>query len=72
MAKSINCGSGTSNAATHKSSDPKSNIVLSWKADGNDKAGKTVEFKFTVVQDYSTYWVKQDAANLVKLDESET
>ena len=69
MAKSINCGSKSNVAVTHKSSDPKSNIVLSWKAD--DNAGKTVQFKFTVVQDYSTYWVKQDAANLVLLDEPE-
>ena len=68
MAKSIDCGS-TKTAATHKSSDSKDKVVLSWKTNEEDKAGQTVEFTFTVVQDYSTFWVKQGATNAVVLDQ---
>ena len=59
-AKGINCDGQDNSAATHSNSELISEITLPWTTplftSGPDKI---VEFKFTVVKDYSTYWVKE-------------
>ena len=64
----MKCGDKENIAATHKNNDLISEITLPWKAptftSGPDK---TVEFKFTVVKDFSTFWVKESGTNTVTI-----
>ena len=61
----MKCGYDNS-AATHKDSNEKNNIVLAWQAP-NDAAGKTIEFNFSVVKDFATYWTKKTATNTLTI-----
>lgn len=63
--KSMKCGYDKS-TATHTNSVLKSSVVLAWTTT-LDNAGKTVEFSYTVVQDYSTFWAKKQATNTITL-----
>ena len=61
----MKCGYDNS-AATHKDSNEKNNIVLAWRAP-IDAAGKTIEFNFSVVKDFGTYWTKKTATNTLTI-----
>ena len=68
--KSMDCGYDKS-TATHKGGDPKNEISLPWKAP-EDAVGHEIEFRFSVVQDYSTYWTAKLGNHTVLVTEAET
>lgn len=63
--KTISCGKGAQNAATHKNSENKNNLSLNWQAPAGLK--DQVQVYVTVAQDGGTYWVHQPTA-LIKVN----
>ena len=65
----MNCDGQTNSAASHKNSQLTSEVKLQWKAPlFTSGPNKNVEFKFSVVKDYSTYWVKESGTNTVTIE----
>ena len=70
MAKELSCDGKTGSAVTHNnpSKTLMSEITIPWKAPlFTSGPSKTVEFKFTVLKDFSTYWVKELGTNTVTI-----
>ena len=64
----MNCNGQQKSAVSHKNPAPKSEIIIPWKAPEITSGPlKNVEFKFTVVKDKATYWVKKMGANTVAI-----
>ncbi len=58
--KHVTCGAGGKNTITHKNGYAKSEVLFSWEhPEFYDGPDKKVEIMFSVVQNYSTFWVKQ-------------
>ena len=69
ISKGISCGGADNGAVSHKNSEEKSSVSLQWKAPSLPSGtSKTVEFKFTAVQDYSTFWVAVPAVNIINVE----
>ena len=65
----MSCGGANNGAVSHKNSEEKSSVTLQWKAPSLPSGtSKTVEFKFTAVQDYATYWVAVPAVNIINVE----
>ena len=65
----MSCGGANNGAVSHKNSEEKSSVTLQWKAPSLPSGtSKTVEFKFTAVQDYSTFWVAVPAVNIINVE----
>ena len=65
----MSCGGADNGAVSHKNSEEKSSVTLQWKAPSLPSGtSKTVEFKFTAVQDYSTFWVAVPAVNIINVE----
>ena len=60
--KGMNCGGSRNSAVSHSGSNDKSSVTLQWRAPSGPT--KSVDFKFTVVQSYSTYWVGVPGATI--------
>lgn len=60
--KTINCGKGEQNAATHKNGENKKTTTLEWQAPKGLK--DNVQVYVTVAQDGGTYWVHQPTATI--------
>lgn len=68
-AKYMTCGRGIHNSLTHRTSEPKQNVTVTWRAP-SDFQGEVL-FVYTVLKDYNTYWVKQKAARVRVSDKTE-
>ena len=65
----MTCGGIEKSVATHKSNSEKTSVILPWKApDLPSGTSKIVEFKFTAVKNYSTFWIQQSATNTVRIE----
>ena len=72
-AKGMTCGGIENSVATHKSNSEKTSVILPWKApDLPSGTSKIVEFKFSAVKDFSTFWIQQSATNTVRIEGIET
>lgn len=60
----MNCGGIDNIAATHKNNNLKPKVIIPWKAPTSAVSGP-VEFKFSVVEEYTKFWVKMPAASTV-------
>ena len=67
--KLMDCGYDKS-TATHTDGSAKAEISLPWKAP-EDAVGHEVEFRFSVVQDYSTFWTARIGNHTVMITETE-
>ena len=68
-AKGMTCGGIENSVATHKSNSEKTSVILPWKApDLPSGTSKTVEFKFTAVKEFDTFWIQQTATNAVRIE----
>lgn len=63
--KTIDCGEGQRNTASHTSSDPKDKVQMVWKPP-EDYTG-TVTFFATVAENRTTYWVRQPAEKVLSI-----
>ena len=66
----MNCGYENS-AVTHTNKNAKNKVVLAWRAP-IDGAGQTIEFSFSVVKDFGTYWTKKIATNTLTILSSQS
>ena len=68
----MTCDSKDNVGATHNNAQLKNEIILPWKAPiFSEGPAKNVEFKFTVVKDYSTFWIAKPATNTVTVTKIE-
>ena len=64
----MNCNGQQKSAVSHNNSALKSDIIIPWKAPEITSGPlKIVEFKFTVVKDHGTYWVKEMGTSTVAI-----
>jgi len=61
-AKYMTCGRGIHNSLTHRSSAEKESVAATWRAPSNFEG--EVMFVYSVLRDFSTYWVKIEGAKV--------
>ena len=66
--KYVNCGNKPQTAVTHVNSNPKSSVKVKWTAPSDFEG--SVKIHATIVQDYSTFWVKVQS-NSIEVVENE-
>ena len=66
--KYVNCGNKPQTAVTHMNSNPKNSVKVKWTAPSDFEG--SVKIHATIVQDYSTFWVKVPS-NSIEVVENE-